>query len=208
MATLTMPNTTSFLQVQFGLRSNTQTFISPLNRATQTLELPGSLWFANYTLKLLNLTGVAEWQGFIVDLMGSSGRFLGFDPGRETPRGSYDSGLDAPLVDGASQTGATLATDGWRTSIPGLLLPGDYFEVTASAQKQLHMVTSSVGSDALGAATISFKPPLRNSPLNNAALTINSPRVTMMLVDDNQSLWSIDVNQFVRGFSFSGIEVF
>lgn len=204
MPTLTMPATPGFRSVRFGLRANTQSFTSPLNRSVQTLELPGSLWFATFELPPMTRAQAAAWQAFLVDLSGSSGRFFGFDPDGKAPRGTYDSGADTPLVNGASQIGASLATDGWRASGSGLLLPGDYFEVGA----ELKMVTAQVDSDAGGAATISFKPPLRTSPADNAPLTLTNPTAIFMLVDDEQAVWDGDLNAIVQGLSFSGVEVF
>lgn len=204
MPTLTMPASPGFRSARFGLRSNTQSFTSPLNRAVQTLELPGALWFASFELPPMSRAQAAAWQAFVIDLMGRSGRFLGFDPDARTPRGAYDSGSDTPLVAGAGQTGTSLATDGWRASVTGLLLPGDYLEVGG----ELKMVTASVDSDGGGGGTISFKPSLRASPADNAAPTLTNPSVKMMLVDDEQAGWEGDLNSIVQGFVFSGVEVF
>ncbi len=204
MPTLTMPATPGFRSVRFGLRANTQSFTSPLNRSVQTIELPGALWFASFELPLMTRAQAAQWQAFLVDLMGASGRFFGFDPDGRTPHGAYDSGQDTPLVAGASQTGASLATDGWRANGTGLLLAGDYFEVGG----ELKMVTSQVDSDATGAATVQFRPSLRTSPTDNSVLTLIDPKVTMMLVDDEQAAWEGDLNAIVQGLTFSGVEVF
>ena len=204
MPTLNMPSSPGLRVGRFGLRSNTRRFESPLNRATQTLELPGAVWFATFELPPMTRAQAAAWQAFLASLQGSAGRFFGFDADARTPRGSYDSGLDTPLVAGADQTGLSLATDGWRASQTGLLLPGDYVEVGA----ELKMVTGSVDSDGAGAATVSFVPQLRASPADNAPLTLNNPTVTMMLVDDEQAAWEGDANAIVSGLAFSGVEVF
>ena len=204
MPTLTMPASPGFRSARFGLRSNTQSFTSPLNRAVQTLERQGALWFATFELPPMSRAQAAAWQAFVIDLMGRSGRFFGFDPDARSPRGAYDSGSDTPLDAGAGQTGTSLATDGWRASVIGLLLPGDYLEVGG----ELKMVTASVDSDGGGAATISFKPSLRASPADNAAPTLTNPRVKMMLVDDEQAAWEGDLNSIVQGFALSGVEVF
>ena len=206
--TLTMPTTPGFKGATFGLAANTQVFTSPLNSKTQTLELPGALWFVTYTLPLMLLDTAAPWQSLLIELMGSSGTFFGFDPLRRTPRGIYDSGQDTPLVDAASQTGTSLTTDGWRNNGTGLLLPGDYFEVTAATVKELHMITASVDSDGAGLATLTFRPPLRSSPANNAAIILTNPVVEMRLIDDDQSIWNEAGKSFVEELSFSGIEVF
>jgi len=208
MATLTMPSSPRFQSSQFGLQPKTQTFSSPLNGAVQTLELPGALWFGTFTLPLMKIDTAAEWQAFLVNLMGASGRFYGFDPTRTSPRGIYSAASDTPLVNGASQTGNSLTTDGWRLSGTGLLLPGDYFEVTANGVKELHMITAQVDSDAGGVATLTFNPPLRNSPLDNATIVLTDPKVEMRLVDDGQVTWNVSIGDFINGFSFSAIEAF
>lgn len=208
MPTLIMPTTPKFKAVTFGLTPNTQVFTSPLNIVTQTLELPGALWFVTYTLPLMTFDTAAPWQSFLIELMGPSGRFFGFDHMRRTPRGIFDSGSDTPLVDAALQTGTSLTTDGWRNNGTGLLLPGDYFEVPAAAQRELHMIVSSVDSDGAGLATLNFRPPLRSSPDNNAVIVLTDPVVEMMLVNDGQSVWNEGDKEFILDLSFSGIEVF
>lgn len=208
MATLTMPTTPDFTSALFGLVTNTQVFRSPLNSATQTLELPGALWTASYTLPLMTADTAAEWQAFLLELMGASGKFFAFDPLRKVPRGIYSSGSDTPLVVGASETGKSMATDGWRISGTGLLLKGDYFEVTAAGKKELHMITADVNSNGGGAATLNFVPPLQSSPDNNAAIVLTNPVVEMQLIDDNQGTWGEGGKSFIQDLSFSGVEVF
>jgi len=203
-----MPSTPGFASAEFGLITNTQVFIGPLESSAQTLELPGALWTVTYGLPLMTYDTAAPWQAFLLELMGPSGKFFGFDPVRTVPRGIYSSGSDTPLVNAASQTGKTLTTDGWRNNGTGLLLPGDYFEVTASAQKELHMITASVDSNGTGVATMSFVPPLRSSPLNNAVIVVTDPVVEMRLIDDGQGGWDIGGKEFVQALVFTGVEVF
>lgn len=208
MATLTMPTAPGFGSSRFGLLANTQIFRSSLNKAVQTLELVGALWFATYVLPAMTRAQAAAWQAFLVDLMGAAGRFWGFDPTVRSPRGVYDSGSDTPLVAGASQSGGSLVTDGWRPNGTGLLLPADYVEVTAGGRKELKMVTAALDSDGAGAATINFKPPLVASPADGAAIVLANPSVEMMLVDDGQTEWQRGTADIVNGLAFSAIEVF
>jgi len=203
MTTLTMPDTT-FRAVRFGLKTNTQTFRSPLNGAVQTLELPGARWFGTFDINPRTRAQAAAWQAFLVNLSGSAGRFSAFDPSATSPQGAYDSSLDNPLVNGASQTGTSLVTDGWRANITGILKAGDYFSVNG----EFKMVVADVDTDASGAATITFRPALRSSPPDNAALTLINPTVTMMLVDDDQAVWDSSLPNVIEGISFSGIEAF
>ncbi len=204
MTTLIMPTAPGFRAARFGLRSRSQVFDSPLSGAVQTLELPGALWFASFELPPMTRAQAADWQAFLVALGGRAGRFRGFDADARSPRGAYDAGQDAPVVSGAGQTGATLATAGWRASVSGLLLPGDYVEVGG----ELKMVTAQLDSDASGAATLAFAPALRASPADAAPLTLIDPGVTMRLASDEDAVWAFDLNRIAHGFAFSGIEVF
>ena len=202
-----LPANARFRTALFGLRANTAVFPSPLSNTIQTFELPGAQWQVTYELVRLTVAAAGEWKAFLTNLMGSAGRFNAFDPSQLSPEGAYDSGSDTPLVNGASQTGKTLATKGWRNTGTDLLLPGDAFEVTIDSTKRLYMVTANGSSDGGGLMTIAITPPLAGSPADSAALTFATPKVEMMLVDDGQALWSIPVNKLISGFSFSGIEV-
>jgi len=97
-----------------------------------------------------------------------------------------------PLVNGGSQTGASLVTDGWSNSITGLLKKGDIFTVAGvravNPQSRLStgalrqfVVTADVDSNGSGQATLSIDPPITisgasqtvtGSPADNAALTV------------------------------------
>ena len=199
MATLTIPTTPAFRDSSFGLLANTQIFTSPLDNTVQTLELTGARWRVRYDLPQMNRAQAAVWTGFLSELLGSSGRFFGFDPDATTPRGT---GNGTPLVQGGSQTGKSLVTDGWANNETVLLI-GDYFTVNG----EYKMVTADVTSSGSGVATINFVPSLRASPANNAALTINNPTAAMMLVDDEEAFWDTDLVA-LYGVSFAGVEAF
>lgn len=97
-----------------------------------------------------------------------------------------------PLVNGASQTGASLITDGWTASAAARLKKGDVFTiagvfmanaVSGATQSNLQqfVVTADVSSDGSGNATIPIYPSIvtsgptktvSGSPADNAALTI------------------------------------
>jgi hypothetical protein len=97
-----------------------------------------------------------------------------------------------PLVNGASQTGASLITDGWSNSITQLLRKGNRFTIAdvyavkpwtrqSIGALQQFVVKADVDSDGSGNATISIDPPIRLDgayqnvdalPANNAAITL------------------------------------
>ncbi len=200
MPTLTMPAAPGFRASRFGLIANTQTFRSPLDGTVQTLELTGARWQAKYDLPPMTRAQAAAWIAFLTDLLGSAGRFYGFDPDARAPRGSA---LGTPQVAGAGQSGKSLFVDGWSELEIGLLLPGDYFEVGG----ELKLVTAQADSDSAGETLVAFTPPLRASPADNAAVTVVNPKATMMLADDTQAIWDADRTS-IYGISFAAVETF
>lgn len=198
--TLSLPAGINIKAVRFGLQSNTQLHISPLSQTTQRVELPGARWSATYTLSTGKRADYAAIQAFLVQLRGAANTFYGYDPAAKTPRGV---GTGTPLVKGASQTGTSLLTDGWTAGQTGILKAGDYFQVG----NELKMITADVNSDGSGNATLVFEPPLRDSPADNAPITVNTPTCVMRLVDDDQCMWDTDEGGFYS-ISFSAIESF
>ena len=97
-----------------------------------------------------------------------------------------------PLVNGATQTGASLITDGWTAAAANRLKAGDVFTVAnvfrvhpetkvSTGVLQQFVVTADAASDGSGNATLSISPSIVTSgatqnvsasPADNAALTI------------------------------------
>lgn len=97
----------------------------------------------------------------------------------------------AALVNGADQTGATLAIDGLQASKADVFKAGDYFQIGTGSSSRLHMVTADADSNGSGEATLDIWPPLRASPADNAALTITSPKGVFRLTGDVNG-WDAD----------------
>lgn len=161
------------------LITNTQTHISPLSGKKQVLEMPGTKWEADLVFRDLSPANGREIMGFIAALRGPVNTFNLHDHSLESPRGIATG---TPLVNGASQTGNTLITNGWTVSQTGIMLRGDLFQVGT----ELKIITVDVNSDGSGNATLTFESPLRTSPADNAAIVTASPKALMMLVDDKQ----------------------
>lgn len=204
MTVLTLPSSPGFAGSEFGLTYNTKSFRSELSFNVQTIELPGAIWKASYTLPPMRHEQAGAWQAFLLSLRGQAGRFYGFDPdyaikgARGTPNGT-------PLVDGADQTGLSLAVSGFDVSTT-VFKAGDQFAFETAAGRELKMVTDTVVSDASGNATIPFVPAIRNAPADGAALIVAAPSCIMMLNSPELS-WSTDAYPFYS-LSFSAVEVF
>lgn len=184
----------------FRLVANTQAFTSPLNRATQTGEMPGARFVCSIEWRGLKAADVRLIKAFLAKLRGMAGRFYLWDVSLEAPAGTA---AGTPLVKGANQTGTSLITDGWTAGQTGLLLPGDYFGVN----NELKIVTAVAASDGSGNATITFEPPLRSSPADNAVITVTKPTCIMRLADDEQDQLMIEP-PLQPGWTLNAVEIF
>ncbi len=164
----------------FRLRPNTQSMTSPLTQSVQTVELPGARWMASITWA--DLTGEEHRiiKAWLAQLRGQAGRFRLHDLTHPTPAGTGATG--AITVSGAGQAGGTLSTTGWPVSTSGLLLPGDYIGVNG----ELKLITLNATSNSSGVATLTFEPPLRASPADGAAITLDQPSAVFRLANDEQ----------------------
>lgn len=81
------------------------------------------------------------------------------------------AGGGTPLVNGASQTGSSIITDGWPAST-AILKAGDF--IRFDSLSRAFEVTADVSSDGSGNATISINPTIfaGDSPVNNDPITI------------------------------------
>lgn len=149
---------------------------SAFTGSQQVQDWGGRWWHYEIEMALTKGPDGRRLSGFLAGLGGSAGRFLLIDPSAAhqatTPGG--------PLVSGGSQSGSTLLSAGWvPDSTP--LLSGDLFSLGADAQTRLHQLTADVTADATGTATLSFVPPLRAPPLDQAGLNVTVPTVCLRL---------------------------
>lgn len=166
------------------LLANTQSFMSELNGAEQVAALPGDKWTCTITFSNVTRVNAGLLRGFLAQLRGKYN--TAYVTPSDLPNGTL---VGTPLVNGAAQTGSSLITDGWGVS-QKVLAAGDYFEVNG----EFKIVTADVTSNGSGQATISFAPPLRASPADNAAITVTSPKCTMRLIDNAQAEWQFGLN--------------
>lgn len=190
---------------EFWLRTNTQQHVSPLNRDVQTLELAGSMWCSEIVMPPLDEDAWRSLSAFLAQLGGPAGRFYYGPPWpARTARGAAGG---TPLVAGGSQTGRALATDGWTPSVQALR-KGDYFAFdNAAGGRELKLITADVSANGSGAATLAFGPPIRSSPLDNAAVIVAAPTCIMRLADDDQGRLGYEEARQV-GCTLSLVEAF
>lgn len=192
---VTMPTTPGFVSSTFGLEANTTVSTSPLNRVEQVVERAGARWVASFVLPAMRPSVAAQWRAFLISLRGRYGTFYGFDPDQKTLLGTATGTI---LVNGGSQTGNTLAVDGISPS--GTILRGTYIQVGL----HLYLVVEDATANGSGEASLTIEPALRESPSNNAGVTVTNPKCVMRLTEDSV-VWAGDRTSNIT-LQFSAVE--
>lgn len=234
MTILSMPDEPGFRAVRFGLHTNTRTHTSPLTGKVQVQELQGARWVASFSLPPMPRSTARRWAAFLLRLRGHVGEFYAGDPlgqeslalaklNAEQPAAptfdntlitfdsdlvTFDAGvftsLGTPVVNGASQTGSSLVTDGWTPDVT-VALTGDYIAFdTPSGKRELHMVVEDAVSDSSGNATLTIEPPLRESPADDEAIIIEKTTCVMRLAEQDVG-WDADTIALF-GITFNAVE--
>jgi hypothetical protein len=109
----------------------------------------------------------------------------------DVPQGSPGS----PVVDGAGQSGTTLALRGLT---PGYAAKEGYWLSIedADGQHYLHNVSETARADGSGAATLDITPELRAPFLDGATVHLAKPMIEGF-VDGNEWSWAIPVNKLI-----------
>lgn len=167
---------------------------SPFTGQQQLVRHPGAWWEADVRLPAMKRADAEEWIGFLASLRGRWGTFRLGDPSGASPRGTW---AGTPLVNGASQTGETLAVDGFSGG--ATVKRGDYFQVGDRLHKVLADATA-----AAGAITLDIWPRLRESPADNAVVTTSNTTGLFRLASNDIEA---DIDEaLVFGIAFGAIE--
>lgn len=162
--------------------------MSPYSFTQQVYRYTGQMWQADIALPPMKREKAEYWISFFMKLNGAYGTFLMGDPLGGTARGVATG---TPVVNGASQTGGSLVTDGWTVSTTGILKAGDYIQLGSGASSRLHKVLDDVDSDGSGNATLQLWPDLREAPADNATITVTNPKGVFRLTS-NAAAFNID----------------
>ena len=174
---------------------------SPFTGQQQVYKHQGQWWEAEVTLPPMKRDEAEQIAAFLLKLNGRYGTFTLGDPANTAPRGV---GTGLPVVNGGSQTGGELITDGWTESTAGILKAGDWIQLGSGSATRLHKVLNDVTSDGSGNATLDIWPNLRSSPSDNAQITVISPKGQWRL-SSNEVQYSID-EASLYGITFACVE--
>ena len=191
MATITYPSTPKPQGIAWRLLMPAQTNVSDWTGRRQTLASGRGWWEAQITFPpIIGTTNINAWRSFIAKSRGTANDFrVPVDPVAQS------SATATPLVNGAGQTGRTLNTDGWPLSST-VLQAGQFVTIN----NQLLQLTENVTSNGSGVATLTFEPPIRTSPADNAAIEYKNPYCLMYFVEEptlsveNGYVYSLSLN--------------
>jgi len=174
---------------------------SPFTGQQQVYKHQGQWWEAEVSLPPMKRADAEQVVAFLLKMNGAYGTFLLGDKSATAPRGV---GTGTPLVNGGSQTGNELVTDGWTTSTTGILKAGDWIQLGSGSSTRLYKVLDDVNSDGSGNATINIFPDLRLSPADDTVIAVSNTQGLWRL-SSNETQYSID-QMSVYGITFACVE--
>ncbi|MDV2503077.1 MAG: hypothetical protein RX318_03910 [bacterium] len=198
---LSLPASPGVRAVALSARRVVAMTASPTTGQQQVQAHPGQWWSAQVALPPMVRADAEAWLSFLLKLDGRFGTFLLGDPAAPTPRGVATG---TPLVNGASQAGNQLVTDGWTVSTTGILKAGDYIQLGTGTSTRLHKVLDDANSDGGGNATLTIWPNLRTSPADDDPITVSNAKGTFRLAQ-NEMPWEVD-EALIYSVAFEAVE--
>lgn len=198
---LSLPTNKGLAKIRLTANNVVGVSQSPFTAKQQIYKYTGQFWEAEISLPPMKRADAEYWISFLLKLNGSYGTFLLGDPNGGTARGVATG---TPLVNGGSQSGNELVTDGWTNSTTGILKAGDYIQLGSGSSSQLYKVLDDVNSNGSGEATLTVWPDLRTSPADNAAITVSNAKGVFRL-SSNAQAWDINEATFY-GMTFAARE--
>lgn len=175
MATITFPNNSVIAGLQWKLVMPSQTNISGWTGQRQVLASNRGWWECVLTpAPIVGDAAVKPWRAFLAQARGMVNDFQV----KVHPR-PQSALANTVLVQGAGQTGRSIVTDGWPNSTT-VLSAGDYVTIN----NQLLQLTANVTSNGSGVATLTFEPPIRSAPADNAPVEYRNPYALMYLTEE------------------------
>jgi hypothetical protein len=174
--------------------------ISPYNYARKVVDFGGKLREAVIELPPMTVTQAKSMQTFAMKLNGPEGTFYFSDTLGKVPGGNVADSYSGGVVDGGSQTGSALITDGWVPGTTDLFKEGDWISIS----DRLYSVLEDVDSDGSGNATLTLWPDVQGPVDTTPILVGSAARGTFALKAWPEFVW--DINYLMTGYSLAVME--
>lgn len=199
---VTLP-TTAIRKVVFRQRAAVARHVSPFTGQQQVFAHPFQGWEIEVELAARSRADAEASLAALLSLNGGYGTFYLGDPLFTTPRGVATG---TPVIDGPSQTGNTLNTDGWTISQTGIVKAGDWLQIGTGSTRQLVKVTADSNSDAGGNAALEIWPRIRTAFADGTSIVTSSPKGVWRLREPVS--WEITPDALIQGITFAADEAF
>ncbi len=181
MSVFSLPASPAPRAAKFRWVTNRAKHISPMTGKPQTVDRNGGRWEVDVTLPPLTIAQIRPWFAALVRAQ--------IDPVYFSP--PYTSAMlaggnpGAPVVNGASQTGTSLITDGWSAGYS--VSDGDFISFNNGSFDELHFIKygNGLAADGLGNATLILHPAILISPPDNTVIRVASPRGQFKVMEDS-----------------------
>lgn len=172
---LESPAAFGLASVQWERATNSARALAPwtFQRIVQIYD--GRMWRGTLEVAPLDRADGRRLAGWITALDGVAGSFLFGDPESAAPLGLAGAMPGAPVVDGAAQTGRTLAIRGAPPDLTGYLLRGDCLQLGSGAGAQLYRIADDADTDGAGETVLDIWPQLRSSPGDGDPVVLLNP---------------------------------
>lgn len=174
MTTISFPSTPKPQSISWRLNMPAQNNMSSWTGRRQVVASGRGWWEATVTLPpIVGTSTFNAWRAFLALSRGSANDFQ--VPVDATAQSALPNTV---LTNGASQTGRSIATDGWPNSTT-VLSAGQFVTIN----NQLLQLTAAVTSNGSGQATLSVEPPVRAPVADNTAVEYKNPYCLMYLIE-------------------------
>ena len=188
-----LPTSPAFADLTF--QSVQSTIVSrTISGRRQARQIGGQYWKMVATYPPMTRTDFAPIWAFIISQRGGFDTFTVTPPVIGTGQGP---GGGTPLINGASQPGRAVVTDGWPTGATLTVLKAGDFVKFANHTK-VYMLTADLVCDTNGDATMAIEPALITSPAENSAITHSSVPFTCYVDDANVIEYVTDATGFYQ----------
>lgn len=162
-----------------NLRSSQPTRVSTAQNLRVVVRTVGvQRWGFKLSYKARRRLDLAPILAFVLAQRGQAEAFQFVPPGFD----AQGVATGSPVTTAASQTGTSIATQGWTANVAAILKAGDFIKF--ASHSKVYMVVADAASDASGNATLSIQPALRQA-VTSDALTVRNVPFTVALASDN-----------------------
>ena len=194
----TFPSSPAFNSL--NVQSVQPTFVSrTISGRRQARQIGGQYW--RMTASFAPMTR-AQFQPIYAFVMSQRGRFESFSLTLPVIKSGLGTPTGTPLVNGASQTGRSVVTDGWNADTV-VFKAGDF--VKLAGNDKVYMITSDIQSNGSGQATLAIEPALVASPANNETVVAENIPFTVALTGGVQEFATGTTGLFAYDVDFEEV---